>query len=403
MTIDERHTIPNRDEFLKEYWQKKPLLLRGIFPEALDLLDPNELAGLSCLQEADSRIVRSLQAEPFWAVDHGPFKEEAFSVLGESNWTLLVQNVERYFPHLLSLHEPFRFLPNWRFDDIMVSFAATGGTVGPHTDRYDVFLVQGMGERTWHLGGKLEDPNCPLLPLDDIKVLAEFNPDISVQLEAGDVLYVPPHLAHFGVANSPCMTYSIGFRAPSLAGLFYRYACDLLSCQDGEGALFQDGSGSEKDNPGVISQKTIECLSTELQNFLKDTKALSRSFGRFLSEPKHDSHLADSHRVDRLTPSKREDQFKKKQEILELAPLVKASAERYLYYADPKCHEEGVFLFVEGDEFILPGTCEKVLEKLCQNHQFSEDSCIEMMGEDIHAIELLHELIGRGYLSSENE
>jgi 50S ribosomal protein L16 3-hydroxylase len=175
------------DTFLRETWQQKPLLIRNPWAAWANPLEPDELAGLACEAEVESRLVTG--GEGLWAVEHGPFDEKRFGALGKSPWTLLVQAVDHHVPKVAALLAPFRFVPNWRIDDVMVSYATDGGGVGPHYDQYDVFLIQGAGQRRWRVGQNC-DGGSALLPHEDLRLLAAFEATDEWVLEPGDILYV---------------------------------------------------------------------------------------------------------------------------------------------------------------------------------------------------------------------
>ena len=177
------------DSFLRDYWQQKPLLIRGPWEAWRNPLDPDELAGLACEAQIESRLV--VGGEGKWAVEHGPFGEVRFAKLGMEPWTLLVQAVDHHIPEVAALLAPFRFIPNWRIDDVMVSYATDGGGVGPHYDQYDVFLIQGPGQRRWRVGQHC-NANSALLPHEDLRLLADFEATDEYLLEPGDILYIPP-------------------------------------------------------------------------------------------------------------------------------------------------------------------------------------------------------------------
>ncbi len=200
------------DHFLKHYWQKKPALIRRAFPGFQDPVTPDELAGLSLEPEVDSRLVMQRGGKKPWQVVHGPQRSAVLRRLPVSHWTLLVQGVDRYVPGVAALLEQFRFIPDWRVEDIMISFAPRGGTVGPHIDSYDVFLLQGKGRRRWCLDSQA---SSDLIPDLDLRILKHFHARQDWVLETGDMLYLPPGLAHYGTALEECLTYSVGFRAPS--------------------------------------------------------------------------------------------------------------------------------------------------------------------------------------------
>lgn len=199
-------------DFLARHWQKRPLLVRGALPRFRDPLTPAALLKLACRDDVESRLVRvSGGRRPFERTD-GPQDPRSLSRLPDADWTLLVDGVEQHVPGAAQLQRLFSFIPRWRFDDVMVSFAVRGGTVGPHVDNYDVFLIQGRGRRRWQIQ---RDPDRALRRGLDLQVLRRFEPEATWVLEQGDILYVPPGTAHYGVALEDCLTYSVGFRAPS--------------------------------------------------------------------------------------------------------------------------------------------------------------------------------------------
>ncbi|HKJ96105.1 MAG TPA: cupin domain-containing protein, partial [Gammaproteobacteria bacterium] len=184
--------------FLQRYWQKRPLVVRGALPQLAGIIDPEELAGLACEPDVASRIVRGDgEHEPF-TLEHGPFSEQQFRALPERDWTVLVQDVEKHLPEMAGILAPFRFLPDWRIDDLMISYAAPGGSAGPHVDQYDVFLVQASGERHWAVQ-EAADAICPVKD-SPLRLVANFAPTSEWLLEAGDLLYLPPGIPHHGVA-----------------------------------------------------------------------------------------------------------------------------------------------------------------------------------------------------------
>ena len=201
--------------FLRDYWQKRPVLIRGAFPGFVTPIEPEDLAGLACEELALSRLIQHDRARDAWRVRTGPFPEELFPTLGDRDWTLLVQDVDKWDADVAALLPHFDFIPRWRIDDIMVSFAATGGSVGAHTDQYDVFLLQAQGRRRWLIDAG-PDPRLDFRDDVDIKLLREFTPSHDWVLEPGDMLYLPPGVPHHGIAEDPCLTFSVGMRAPSL-------------------------------------------------------------------------------------------------------------------------------------------------------------------------------------------
>jgi 50S ribosomal protein L16 3-hydroxylase len=209
--------------FLRDYWQKRPLLVRGAFPRFLDPLTPNDLAGLACEELALSRLVAHDPRRDRWMLRNGPFNETDFAKLTRRDWTVLVQDVDKWDADVADLLTRFAFLPDWRIDDVMVSYAVDGGSVGAHVDQYDVFLLQGLGQRRWQISTDLSAPR-DFRDDAELKLLREFAPTHEWTLQSGDMLYLPPGVPHHGVAVGECLTYSIGMRAPSQSELLVDFA-----------------------------------------------------------------------------------------------------------------------------------------------------------------------------------
>lgn len=268
------------EQFLARYWQREPLLIRQGWLRFQSPLEPEELAGLACEEEVESRLVSRDAGE--WRVEYGPFDEKRFAQLPEHDWTLLVTDVEKHLPELRQIIEPFRFIPDWRIDDLMISYATTGGSVGPHIDAYDVFLLQGMGRRRWQI--QLQ-PDTELLADEELKLLRHFQPDQEWLLEPGDLLYLPPGVAHWGVAEEPCMTYSIGFRAPAYSDLIQDLTAELVR-RSGE-ERYRDPGLRRQDNPGEIPSEALQRLRHELlTRLIRDKAWLERWLAAQLTQPK---------------------------------------------------------------------------------------------------------------------
>lgn len=244
------------DEFLKDYWQKKPCLIRQAFPGFEPELDENDIAGLACDELAEARLIMGSFQQADWTVEQGPFDESRLAGLPEQDWCLLVQDVEKHYPPLQALLAQFDFLPSWRLDDLMVSVSAPGGSVGPHVDQYDVFLLQASGQRRWQVARKF---NPALLANCELRVLQEFSAEQEWLLEPGDMLYLPPGIAHYGLALELGMTWSIGLRAPSQADLFQALG-DWLAEQQGEGQRFADPGLQPAQRAGEISADALKQL-----------------------------------------------------------------------------------------------------------------------------------------------
>ncbi|MEO6519677.1 MAG: cupin domain-containing protein [Pseudoxanthomonas sp.] len=268
--------------FLRDYWQKKPLLIRGAFTDFVSPIEPEDLAGLACEEMALSRIVSHDRARDAWTLRTGPFTEEEFPGMPDHDWTLLVQDVDKWDVDVRRLLKRFEFLPRWRIDDVMVSFAATGGSVGAHVDQYDVFLLQSQGQRRWQIDASA---NPPLEFRDDVelKLLREFNPSHDWVLEPGDMLYLPPGVPHHGVALNPCLTLSVGMRAPSSAELVSDYLDNLIADAD-ESMRYHDPDLLPPKDPNEIDAaamaRAVEALNTLRLN---DPDKLGDWFGRFIT------------------------------------------------------------------------------------------------------------------------
>lgn len=272
------------DSFLSEYWQQKPLMIKNPWTAWSNPVEPDVLAGLSCEHQVESRLVK--QSGDSWVVENGPLPTDRFAALGNQNWALLVQAVDHYVPAVAALINPFRFIPNWRIDDVMVSYAADGGGVGPHFDHYDVFLIQGMGKRRWQVGGMCDDQTA-LRPHDDLRLLARFDATNEWVMEPGDILYVPPGISHNGIAvGDDCMTYSIGFRAPSRKELIGYWVDDLLT-EMADDDRYNDAKRNAQENPGEITADAINALHSMITETLADRSTFARWFGHYNSTPKY--------------------------------------------------------------------------------------------------------------------
>jgi 50S ribosomal protein L16 3-hydroxylase len=276
-------------EFLRDYWQKKPLLVRQAIPDFESPISPDELAGLALEEEVESRLVIEHGERP-WELQRGPFNEDTFQDLPERDWTLLVQAVDQFVPEVAELLEDFKFLPKWRIDDLMISFAAPGGGVGPHFDNYDVFLLQAHGHRRWQIG-QMCDADSPLLPHADLKILAQFEPTDEWVLAPGDMLYLPPCLAHCGTAEDDCMTYSVGFRAPSAAEVLTHFT-DFLGQFLPDEERYSDADIQPSEDPNQIQRDALERLKALLNEHMSDERLLMTWFGQFMTEPKYPELVA---------------------------------------------------------------------------------------------------------------
>ncbi|PWV83119.1 cupin domain-containing protein [Halomonas sp. A11-A] len=279
-------------EFLGDFWQQKPLLIRGAFPDFECPLTPDELAGLACEEGVEARLVEEHGKTGPWQVSHGPFDERTFARLPEGDWTLLVQAVDHYVPEVAELLAAFDFLPRWRLDDIMISYAPPGGSVGPHVDQYDVFLLQGMGRRRWQLGGLVPD-DAPIIAGIDLRILERFEVEAGNDwvLEPGDMLYLPPGWAHHGVSQSDdCLTLSVGFRAPSADEAITSFA-DYLGEQLPASLRYSDAGMAAPGDPAELDDEAVARMRRFILGTLDDPARLAQWFGRVMTQPKYADQL----------------------------------------------------------------------------------------------------------------
>ena len=274
-------------KFLAEHWQRKPLLVRSAIPEYVSPISGDELAGLAMESEVESRIVLENWKDKPWVLRHGPFAESEFEELPASHWTLLVQAIDLWVPETQALLDRFDFLPRWRLDDLMVSFAPAGGSVGPHFDQYDVFLLQVEGHRHWRLGGSC-DSNTPLLAGTDLGILQEFTSHEDWLLGPGDMLYVPPNVAHWGIAESDCLTFSIGFRSPRFSDMLGDLAVELAA---GETALEHEYYRDPPLTPAMAAEAIDPAFVSKARQTLVDlidNEALIADWlARYMTQPKY--------------------------------------------------------------------------------------------------------------------
>ncbi|WP_298924955.1 cupin domain-containing protein [uncultured Ramlibacter sp.] len=271
------------DQFMQRHWQKKPLLVRGAVPGMAPLLERGDLFALAGQEAVESRLVS--QSAKGWQMRSGPFARRSLPPLGRPGWTLLVQGMDLHHAGVHGLLQQFRFVPEARLDDLMISYASDGGGVGPHFDSYDVFLLQAQGRRRWRIGRQRDFTLQEGVPL---KILANFEPEQEYLLEPGDMLYLPPRYAHDGIAEGECQTYSIGFRAPGRGELARELLQRLAEDADelAGGDLYRDKGQSATATPGAIPAALQDFAREALQAALRDADALARGLGEYLTEPK---------------------------------------------------------------------------------------------------------------------
>lgn len=372
-------------EFMRDYWQKKPLLVRQAFPDFESPIDPDELAGLALEEEVESRIVLEHGAHP-WELRRGPFNEDTFADLPEKDWTLLVQAVDQFVAEVAELLEHFRFLPSWRIDDVMISFATPGGSVGPHFDNYDVFLLQGHGQRNWKIG-QICNSDSPLLDHADLRILAEFEQSGEWTLEPGDMLYLPPRLAHYGVAVDDCLTYSVGFRAPSAAEVLTHFT-DFLGQFLPDEERYSDADAEPASDPHQIQHDALDRLKGLLDKHMNDKDLLLTWFGQFMTEPRYPEQVVG--------------------EELDEQELIEALEDGAILIRNPSARMawselgDDLMLFASGRSCPLPAKLRELLKLVCAADALHIDNLAQWL-EDEDGLMLVQQLIKQGSLGFANE
>ena len=331
-------------QFLRDYWHKKPLLIRNAIPGFKPLLSFDALAKLASTNHAESRLVTAFDGD--WSMQHGPL--ESLPSREQKEWTMLVQGVNLFDAKADALLRQFRFIPDARLDDLMVSFATDGGGVGPHFDSYDVFLLQAQGQRRWKIGAQKDLSLIDGLPL---KILANFQPEEEFVLNPGDMLYLPPHYAHDGVAIGDCQTYSIGFRSPSYQELgenFLQFMADSIDLP----GRYADPELEPTSKPAEIPRQMLAALTEELNKVRFTEEDITIFFGEYMSTPKHNVFFTGPAKP--LTVGKFGDAVMKKGLSL--------SAKTQMLY-------RGKNVFINGESFGVGKADKATLELLANNRR----------------------------------
>ncbi len=364
--------------FLARYWQKQPLLVRGALPRYEPPLTAEELAGLACEDEVESRVVTFDGST--WHLENGPFAAASFPKRGKKNWTLLVQDLDEHVPAVGVLLDHIDFLPQWRVDDVMASFAVPGGSVGPHYDEYDVFLLQVSGKRRWQISTRYARED--LRSDSNLKLLQNFTAEQEWVVEPGDLLYLPPHVAHFGVAETNCMTYSLGCRAPSHADLVAQMAGMFLSELDEKRRYTDPDLRPKETNLGVSPDAAARAqdLLTNVWNVSPELAA--RCLGSVATMPKllfrQEPAIAREADVTRRLTSKR--------------GLYRRKGSRWTWYAGARN-----YLFVDGREYAADAGArtKELLRTLCGERHLSAPWLAAL--PDTHRA-LVRQLVADGHL-----
>ena len=394
----------DRQLFLRDYWQKKPLLIRAGELDFVDPITPEELAGLACEEEVESRLVQVNEAQDSWQLRTGPFTEAEFEALPQTHYSLLVQAVDHWVDEVSALLSDFDFIPSWRIDDIMISYATDKGTVGPHFDYYDVFLIQGMGQKCWQTGAMCNSMT-PRRDESGLRLLQDFKAEQEWIVGPGDILYLPPGVSHYGIAMGNSMTYSVGFRAPSHADMVSGLVDQIL---DGltEDQRFVDTSPHQPLHPGEIPADVVTHLRELVLDMLDRPDQIRQWFGKTMTTPRYatDEHAggcdhhgdhehdhgyddADAGVVDIITL---------RQALARGAEVFKVPGSRYAYALDSTRAE----LFVDGQCY----SCNLRLLTLLQalsipgHTEALDPEVVAACNADEEAAQLLLTLYNRGCL-----
>ncbi|MFT7559061.1 MAG: 50S ribosomal protein L16 3-hydroxylase [Flavobacteriales bacterium] len=333
------------ESFLSEYWQKKALYTKNALPGFVSPLSPDEIAGFALDEDVESRLlvedsgIDELEIEEpgknRWSYTAGPLSEDDFSKLPETHWTLLIQHLDSLDPDANDLLKCFQFLPNWRLDDIMVSFASPGGGVGPHFDYYDVFLIQGQGKRRWRLG-QYCDASSALVPNQAMKILEDFELSAEYICEPGDILYIPAGVAHWGEAIDDCITYSVGFRAPSFGDALSELQIQLSESVDPDKRYRDPLPFKQQKHRGELRRDAVDVFRNELIKLIDQPDEIIRWLGQ------NSSSLYPG-----VEPAELPLDFVSNNDISEGEPFTLSPYCRALYYPYP----DHALLFINGEQY----------------------------------------------------
>ncbi len=322
------------EQFLLEYWQKKPLLVRNALPEIADILVPNDVMELALDENVTARLIKQKDKDPKqWTVKNSPLIKGDFQKMPKL-WTLLVQAVDHYSFDLAELWKKFPFIPQWRRDDIMVSYAPQGGSVGQHFDFYDVFLVQGFGHRRWQLG-QMCDAESEYVAGQPLKLLPEMNVHFDEVLAPGDLLYVPPCLSHYGVAEDECLTFSFGFRMPNVPDMMDRI-CDKFSENQALKNPLLDIIRDQVARAGEVTENELIYLKAKILDQLQNSMLLDDAIMSLVSESKYPENIPEAEEISTTDL----------EEALEHGYLIQLEPASRLLYSD----QEGEILFWANGE-----------------------------------------------------
>ena len=354
--------------FLSEYWQKKPLVIRQALPDFINLLSPDELAGLAMEEGVESRIVFETPGTlPHWSLKRGPFLDTDFAALPKTHWTLLVQSVDLLVPEIAGLLDHFDFIPQWRVDDIMISYAVKQGSVGPHYDNYDVFLYQASGKRKWSLTTKNCNETNSLKGVE-LRIMEQFEVEDEYTLMPGDMLYLPPHVGHHGVSLSDdCMTYSFGYRSFQGQELWDSFG-DYLSEHNKCTSLYRDPNWSTIKATSAIPQQAYLNAKQVMQQMLADATLLQSWFACFITRL---DQQAEQHMPLPLEQDEWGDPSDFINELLGCTKLLRDSTCRIAYLDEAENAIGTTQLFINGCRWNTDGVSSALIKKIANNRQMN--------------------------------
>jgi 50S ribosomal protein L16 3-hydroxylase len=366
-------------EFLSQYWQKQPTIIKGGFANFQDPITAEELAGLTMEEEVDSRFVSN--KDNVWQAEHGPFSEDKFADLGESHWSFIVQAANHWHAGAAQLVEPFKSMPQWLFDDLMISYSVKGGGVGPHIDQYDVFIIQGQGKRHWRVGAKDVGQYKEVSNHSALRQIESFEAIIDDVLEPGDILYIPPGFPHDGYAMEPSLSYSVGFRSPKEQELISNFADYVLAHDFGDTHLHKPDLATQS-NFGAISSSDLASLTQMLQDNLADPIRLKDFMGCMLSQSRHQLDIVQPEPV--WSAEDIAIHLESGQIIEKVAGL------RALFHED-----EPHLLYINGEVIKLTAAMGELAALLSGSDSLSMDAFSQPVESD--AIALITDLVNKGY------
>jgi len=364
------------NQFLSEFWHKKPTIIKQGFVDFIDPISPDELAGLSMEEEVDSRFISNKNGQ--WKAKHGPLEESLFSELGESHYQLIVQACNHWHLGAAELVEPFRGIPQWLFDDLMVCYSVPEGGAGPHIDQYDVFIIQGSGKRRWRVGALDQGQYQESVQAGVLRQIEGFDPIIDEILEPGDILYIPPGFPHEGNTIEASMSYSMGFRSPKEQELLSNFADYVLANERGDVHLHNPSMNTQHHN-GEILNSDLALLTKMLKAALESEKDVADFMATTLSQSRH--------QLDIVEPDETYQSLEIQSHLDAGGSVVKVSGLRALYNQNNK-----QVVYINGEAY--PVT-DGVLTTLLCNQVSISNSDIDHLSEQ--GLELLTELVNLGF------